>query len=61
VRDLLTKKKTRLQRQGLEALLRRVPPLATGLLPELLAQVAAARNEYLRLEALLLLATALKV
>jgi hypothetical protein len=60
-RDLLVKKRSRLQRGQLEGLLRRVPALAPALLPALLGHVAAARNEYVRLEALALLAAALKV
>lgn len=59
--DYFLKKKTRLQRTQLESLLRRVPALAPMLLPQVLQQAAQARNEYLRLEAFLLLAAALKV
>ena len=59
--DFFTKKKTRLQRAQLEALLRRAPALLPPLLPELLRQAAGARNEHLQLETLHLLATALKV
>lgn len=59
--DFLTKKKTRLQRVQMEALLRRVPALMPALLPAMLQQAAAARNEHLRLEALRLLVASLKV
>ena len=59
--DYFLKKKTRLQRTQLELLLRRVPGLVPGLLPEVLKQAAVARNEYLQVEAFLLLAAVLKV
>ena len=59
--DYFLKKKTRLQRTQLELLLRRVPGLLPGLLPEVLKQAAVARNEYLQVEAFLLLAALLKV
>ena len=61
VSDFFLKKKSRLQRTLLETLLRRVPSLVPRLLPATLHHAAAARNEYLRLEAFVLLATALKV
>ena len=51
--DYFLKKKTRLQRS--------VPGLVPGLLPEVLKQAAVARNEYLQVEAFLLLAALLKV
>lgn len=59
--DFFLKKKSRLQRLLLESLMRRVPRLVPDLLSDVLRQAATARNEYLRLEASLLLAVALKV
>lgn len=59
--DFFDKKKSRLQRQQLEALLRRLPALVPAALPGVVQQAGAARNEHLRLEALQLLAAILKV
>lgn len=61
LRDLFSKKRTRLGRPFFEAMLR--PPLALGplLLPALLQYAAIARSEYMRGEALGLLEAALKV
>ncbi|GAB4814705.1 hypothetical protein N2152v2_001751 [Parachlorella kessleri] len=60
LRDLFTKKRTRLGRPFFEALLR--PPLSLGplLLPLLLDHAAAARSDYQRAEVLSLLAAVLK-
>lgn len=58
VADFFTKKRSRLGRPLLEVLLRRVPPLRSGLLAPLLVQAAGARSEYLRGEAWALLGAA---
>lgn len=61
VSDFFDKKKCRLSRASLVELLRRLPVLAAGLLPQLLDQAAGARTEYLRAEAFALVDVALKV